>query len=93
MNSYEAEKLVCEKCGAEYEQYEVSEYISELNGNDYCKTCRDFLKTKVKTNGKKKIKVRIKWSYYALPGFEPAPDGHGYVRKKKGGDEKSQSQK
>jgi hypothetical protein len=75
---------VCEKCGIKYEDYPVKEYIHELNGNNYCKTCRDFLKTKVKKKIVKKIKVPITWSYYALPGFEPAPNGIGYVKIKGG---------
>ena len=75
-------KRFCNKCGVEYEPYIVKKYVPELNGNDYCKTCRDFLKTKVKCNKKEKIKVKIYWSYYSLPGFEPAPNGIGFVRKK-----------
>ena len=75
-------KQKCEKCGTEYEPYLVKKYIPELNGNDYCKTCRDFLKTKVKDNRNAKIKVKIHWSHYPLPNFEPSPDGIGYIRKK-----------
>jgi hypothetical protein len=76
---------VCEKCGIKYDDYLVKEYIPQLNGNDYCKTCRDFLKTKVKKKIYGKItKVPIRWSHYALPGFEKAPNGKGYVKIKGG---------
>ena len=83
--------LVCEKCGIKYEDYPVKEYIHELNGNNYCKTCRDFLKTKIKDKEKKpRIKVPIRWSYYDLPGFEPAPNGIGYIKTKEKEDEKNE---
>ena len=72
----------CERCGKNYEDYPVEKYNPELNGNDYCKTCRDFLLTKTEDSKPKKTKVKISWSYYWLPGFEPAPNGIGYVRKK-----------
>ena len=86
MNRDKTKKLICEKCGIEYEQYEVGKYIPELNGDDYCKICRDFLKTKLKSSKKKITKVPIYLSYYPTPNFEPSPVGHGYVRKKKRGD-------
>lgn len=72
--------LACEKCGKNYEDYPVKEYVHELNGNSYCKTCRDFLLTKIKDKDTGKKKVLIRWSYYALPGFEPAPNGIGFVK-------------
>ena len=26
-----------------------------------------------------KSNVKLRWSYYLLPGFIPAPDGNGYI--------------
>ena len=72
----------CKACDKKFEQYLITEYVPELNGGDYCKGCRDFLKTKFKEDKtKKKRKVKIRWSYYKLPGFEPAPNGIGFIKK------------
>jgi hypothetical protein len=47
-------KPKCELCGIKYEEYIIEKFIPELNGNTYCKTCRDFLKFKLKKGGKRK---------------------------------------
>jgi len=40
--------MKCYLCETEYEEYIVEKYIPELNGNNYCETCRDFLKARLK---------------------------------------------
>jgi hypothetical protein len=47
--------MICELCEKEYEEYFAGKYIPEINGNNYCETCRNFLKSRLKSK-KRRLK-------------------------------------
>jgi len=73
-------------CGKEIVEYEVEEYIEELNGRNknYCKECREIFRSKIKKSdidNNSIEKVPIKYSYCYLPGFEYSEKFNCWVKK------------